>query len=126
MLTKKPLLEPVSDPLLKEVVKQLNAYSRGTLQQFELPLAPAGTAFQQEVWQALTTIPFGQVWSYRALAEAVGRPKGFRAVGQANGKNPIAIIIPCHRVIAADGTIGGYSGGLANKASLLKLEGVAL
>jgi methylated-DNA-[protein]-cysteine S-methyltransferase len=85
-----------------------------------------GTAFQQEVWHALRTIPVGQTISYAELARKVGRPTGFRAVGSANGRNPIAVVVPCHRVIAADGTLGGYSGGLDNKRWLLAHEGVAV
>ena len=83
-----------------------------------------GTAFQQEVWHALRTIPVGETISYAELAQKVGRPTGFRAVGSANGRNPIAVVVPCHRVIAADGTLGGYSGGLDNKRWLLAHEGV--
>src|SRR5690554_4650419 len=110
--------------LLDELEAQLEAYFSGTLRQFDLPLAPAGTEFQQAVWNALETIPYGETWSYKQLAEAVSRPKGYQAVGQANGRNPIVIIIPCHRVIAADGSLGGYGGGLARKKNLLKLEQV--
>jgi methylated-DNA-[protein]-cysteine S-methyltransferase len=83
-----------------------------------------GTAFQQEVWHALRTIPVGETISYAELAQKGGRPTGFRAVGSANGRNPIAVVVPCHRVIAADGTLGGYSGGLDNKRWLLAHEGV--
>ena len=83
-----------------------------------------GTPFQQEVWRALRTIPVGETISYAELAQKVGRPTGFRAVGGANGKNPVAVVVPCHRVIAADGTLGGYSGGLDNKRWLLAHEGV--
>lgn len=108
--------------LLEEIEAQLKAYFTGTLKQFNLPLAPAGTDFQQAVWSALETIPYGGTWSYKQLAETVQRPKGYQAVGQANGRNPISIIIPCHRVIAADGGLGGYGGGLKRKKILLKLE----
>jgi methylated-DNA-[protein]-cysteine S-methyltransferase len=86
----------------------------------------AGTPFQQEVWHALRTIPVGETISYAELARRVGRPTGFRAVGAANGRNPIAVVVPCHRVIAADGTLGGYSGGLDNKRWLLAHEGVTV
>jgi methylated-DNA-[protein]-cysteine S-methyltransferase len=86
----------------------------------------AGTPFQQEVWHALRTIPVGETISYAELARRVGRPTGFRAVGSANGRNPIAVVVPCHRVIAADGTLGGYSGGLDNKRWLLAHEGVSV
>ncbi|HEY5698076.1 MAG TPA: methylated-DNA--[protein]-cysteine S-methyltransferase [Acidimicrobiales bacterium] len=85
-----------------------------------------GTPFQQEVWRALQTIPVGETISYGELARRVGRPTGFRAVGSANGRNPVAVVVPCHRVIAADGTLGGYSGGLDNKRWLLAHEGVVL
>lgn len=110
--------------LHEELEAQMNSYLQGQLKTFDLPLAPQGTAFQQAVWRALQEIPFGQTWSYRQLAEFVQRPKGYQAVGQANGKNPIAIIIPCHRVINANGELGGYAGGLDNKRKLLKLEGL--
>ena len=89
-----------------------------------MPLAPEGTTFQCSVWKALQTIPYGQTISYKELAERVENPKACRAVGTANGRNPIAIIIPCHRVIAANGTLGGYAGGLDIKTILLKLEGI--
>jgi len=85
-----------------------------------------GTPFQQQVWHTLRTIPVGQTISYAELARRVGRPTGFRAVGSANGRNPIAVVVPCHRVIAADGTLGGYSGGLENKRWLLAHEGVTV
>ena len=104
--------------------RQLDEYFAGRRRRFELPLAPRGTAFQLAVWQALQQIPFGQTRCYGALAEAIGRPRAVRAVGAANGANPIAIIIPCHRVIGRDGSLTGYAGGLARKALLLQLEGV--
>ncbi|NMZ69465.1 methylated-DNA-[protein]-cysteine S-methyltransferase [Pseudomonas peli] len=111
---------------LDEVCRQLDEYFTGRRQRFDLPLAPQGTAFQQAVWQALQTIPFGQTSSYSALAAEIARPKAVRAVGAANGANPIAIIIPCHRVIGRDGSLTGYAGGLPRKALLLKLEGTQL
>ncbi|WP_339463764.1 methylated-DNA--[protein]-cysteine S-methyltransferase [Pseudomonas sp. EA_105y_Pfl2_R69] len=111
---------------LDEVCRQLDEYFAGCRQRFELPLAPQGTAFQQAVWQALLQIPFGQTSSYSALAAQIARPKAVRAVGAANGANPIAIIIPCHRVIGRDGSLTGYAGGLPRKALLLKLEGAQL
>ncbi|UTW08291.1 methylated-DNA--[protein]-cysteine S-methyltransferase [Pseudomonas benzenivorans] len=104
--------------------RQLDDYFAGRRRRFELPLAPRGTAFQLAVWQALQQIPFGQTRCYSGLAEAIGRPRAVRAVGAANGANPIAIIIPCHRVIGRDGSLTGYAGGLARKALLLQLEGV--
>ena len=103
---------------------QLKAYFAGTLTTFTLPLAAQGTAFQQQVWQALSDIPFGETRSYGDIAKAINNPKGVRAVGLANGKNPIAIVVPCHRVIGANGTLTGYAGGLERKAKLLTIEGV--
>jgi methylated-DNA-[protein]-cysteine S-methyltransferase len=108
---------------LDEVCRQLDDYFAGRRQRFELRLAPHGTAFQQAVWQALQRIPFGQTSSYSALAAQIARPRAVRAVGAANGANPIAVIIPCHRVIGRDGSLTGYAGGLARKALLLQLEG---
>ncbi len=110
-------------PLLRETKKQLAAYFDGRLKRFELPLAPMGTPFQQRVWQALCEIPYGETISYAELARMVESPRGFRAVGSANGSNPIALIIPCHRVIATGGGLGGYAGGLDRKRWLLALEG---
>ena len=109
-----------------EAVKQLGEYFRQERYRFDLPLAPQGTAFQQTVWTALQTIPYGTTISYRELAERIGNPAAVRAVGRANATNPIAIIIPCHRVIGADGTLIGYGGGLELKEQLLKLEGAAV
>src|SRR5262249_9056140 len=105
-----------------DVIRQLDAYFRGTLRRFDLPLAPAGTPFQQAVWAALREIPYGQTVSYGELARLVGQPGAGRAVGAANGRNPIPIVIPCHRVIGADGRLTGYGGGLSVKAALLALE----
>lgn len=110
----------------RDVVAQLEAYFLRERNQFELRLNPAGTAFQRSVWEALTGIPYGEVCGYGEIARRIGNPGAARAVGQANGANPIPIIIPCHRVIAADGSIGGYSGGLAIKRHLLALEREAL
>jgi methylated-DNA-[protein]-cysteine S-methyltransferase len=111
---------------LDNACQQLDEYFAGRRQRFELTLAPQGTKFQQAVWQALQAIPFGQTSSYSALANQIDRPKAMRAVGAANGANPIAIIIPCHRVIGRDGSLTGYAGGLPRKALLLKLEGALL
>lgn len=105
-----------------EVRRQLDAYFAGDLQQFDLPLAPLGTAFQQRVWRALRTIPYGITRSYGEIATQVGNPKAGRAVGAANGKNPIPIIIPCHRVIGSTGKLTGFGGGLPVKEALLQLE----
>lgn len=109
-------------PLLKEAAKQLEEYFMGKRKAFTLPLAPSGTEFQQKVWQALQTIPYGETRSYKQIAELIGNPKASRAVGMANNKNPIAIVIPCHRVIGANGRLVGYAGGLNIKEHLLKLE----
>jgi methylated-DNA-[protein]-cysteine S-methyltransferase len=102
---------------------QLDAYFAGELRTFDLLLAPSGTPFQRQVWEALTAIPYGETTSYGELAESIGRPGSARAVGAANGRNPIAIVVPCHRVIGADSTLTGYAGGLDAKLTLLTLEG---
>ena len=109
-------------PLLKEAVKQLESYFAGELEEFSLPLEPSGTVFMKQVWDALCEIPYGKTASYGEIAERVGRPKAARAVGLANNRNPIPIIIPCHRVIGADGSLTGYAGGLDMKKKLLDLE----
>lgn len=113
-------------PVLRETARQLGEYFAGSLRRFDLPLAPRGTDFQRRVWAALEEIPYGETCSYGDLAREVGRAGGARAVGQANRNNPIGVIVPCHRVIAADGTLGGYAGGLERKRRLLALEGVRL
>jgi methylated-DNA-[protein]-cysteine S-methyltransferase len=107
---------------LKESAKQLGAYFAGRLRDFELPLAPQGTPFQTAVWSALLKIPYGETVSYGQIADRLGNPKAVRAVGLANGSNPIAIIIPCHRVIGSNGSLTGYGGGLPIKQALLALE----
>lgn len=109
-------------PLLREAFRQLQEYCEQKRKDFDLPLAPRGTAFMQRVWAELRRIPYGETVSYKTVAERTGRPKACRAVGQANHRNPIAIFIPCHRVVAADGTLGGYGGGLEMKQRLLELE----
>ena len=106
-----------------EVLRQLDEYFAGTRRQFDLPLDLRGPEFYRRCWQALMRIPYGETWSYARLAAEVGAPRSFRAVGQANHHNPIAIIVPCHRVIASDGSLAGFGGGLAVKEFLLKLEG---
>ena len=106
----------------REVAEQLRAYFMGELREFDVRLAPHGTPFQQRVWAALRDIPYGATVSYAELAAAVGRPGAARAVGAANGRNPIAVVIPCHRVIGASGTLTGYGGGLPRKRLLLDLE----
>lgn len=111
------------DPVpLREAADQLQAYFAGELREFDLPLAPAGTPFQREVWEALRRIPYGETIGYGELAAAVGRPHAARAVGAANGRNPIAVVVPCHRVIGASGALTGYGGGLGRKRLLLDLE----
>ena len=107
---------------LKAGLKQIDEYFKGNRSQFLLSLDPEGTEFQKLVWRQLETIPFGEVVSYRQIAGAIGKPKAFRAVGNANGKNPISIIIPCHRVIGSDGRLTGYGGGLWRKEWLIKHE----
>ncbi len=111
-------------PVLVEASRQLQAYFRGELREFDLPLEIVGTEFQVAVWRQLLTIPFGETRSYLQIAEAVARPPAVRAVGAANGANPIAIVVPCHRVIGASGKLVGYGGGLPLKKRLLALEGV--
>jgi len=109
-------------PLLDQLKDELRDYFEGRRKTFSLPLAPKGTPFQESVWKTLTHIPYGQTVSYSVEAEMLKHPKAVRAVANANGKNKIAIIIPCHRVIAKDGGLGGYSGGLWRKEYLLALE----
>ncbi len=111
--------------LIKEAVKQLDEYFNGLRQSFDLPLAPAGTPFQQKVWQALRNIPCGKTYSYKQIAEQIGSPKASRAIGMANNKNPILLLIPCHRVIGANGKLIGFAAGLEMKKYLLTLEGIS-
>jgi len=106
-----------------EVIRQLSEYFEGTRKHFDLPLAPAGTNFQKQVWQALTAIPCGETKSYGWIAKSIDNEKAVRAVGTANGANPIALIVPCHRVIGSNGKLTGYAGGLGLKAKLLMHEG---
>jgi methylated-DNA-[protein]-cysteine S-methyltransferase len=123
--THRPAVDPaaVDDAgPFREAIAQLEAYFAGEGTAFDLPLAPRGTPFQLEVWAALRTIPHGTTTSYGALAEQIGRPKAVRAVGLANGRNPLPIIVPCHRVVGADGSLTGYGGGLEAKRLLLDLE----
>ena len=110
-------------PLLEKAEGQLREYFEGNRTSFDLPLAPQGTPFQQKVWAALRDVPYGQTRSYKDVARAVDCPRGCQAVGQANSRNPIPILIPCHRVIAANGSIGGWRGGPEMKRALLDLEG---
>jgi methylated-DNA-[protein]-cysteine S-methyltransferase len=109
-------------PVLIEAERQLTEYFSGTRTEFDLPLEPCGSEFQKKVWWALREIPFGKTRSYLDLASALGSPKAVRAVGAANGKNPLSIVVPCHRVIGADGSLTGFAGGLEAKARLLALE----
>jgi methylated-DNA-[protein]-cysteine S-methyltransferase len=104
------------------VSAQLREYFSGRRRRFEVPLAPEGTEFQLKVWQALRGIPYGETWSYGQLARRIGKPDASRAVGAANGRNPLPIIVPCHRVIGADGSLTGFGGGLKIKQKLLELE----
>ncbi len=116
-------IEKDDHPILQQAIQQCQEYFAEQRQNFDLPLAATGTEFQQKVWHALTQIPFGATWSYQDLANAIGNPKAVRAVGLANGKNPISIIVPCHRVIGKNGKLTGYAGGVEQKEKLLKLEG---
>lgn len=113
-------------PLLMEAATQLEEYMAGKRKAFTLPLEPKGTPFQQRVWKALIDIPYGETRSYKQIAQAVNCPSGYRAVGMANNKNPIAIVIPCHRVVGSGGTLTGYAYGLSMKEELLALEGASL
>ncbi|MEZ9158020.1 methylated-DNA--[protein]-cysteine S-methyltransferase [Vibrio lentus] len=110
-------------PIFELVTDQLNRYFSGEVIQFSVPIAAKGTPFQQSVWQALTMIPYGETWSYAQLADAIGNPKAVRAVGLANGKNPVSVIVPCHRVIGKNGKLTGYAGGVDRKQRLLAIEG---
>lgn len=110
------------DDTLREAADQLRAYFAGERRDFDLPLAPQGTEFQQSVWSALREIPYGETTTYSAIANSIGRPKAIRAVGAANGANPIPIVIPCHRVIGSNGSMTGFGGGIDVKRQLLALE----
>lgn len=112
-----------SNPIIEATRLQLDEYFAGSRKKFNLPLAPQGTPFQAKVWHTLATIPYGQTISYAQLAQRVGKPTAMRAVGAANGRNPLPIVLPCHRVIGADGSLTGFGGGLPTKQFLLQLEG---
>jgi methylated-DNA-[protein]-cysteine S-methyltransferase len=116
-----PDAHPDAGPF-RDVVTELEAYFAGALTQFSVPVAGAGTPFQQRVWTALRDIPYGHTDTYGGIAAKIGSPKAMRAVGLANGRNPISIIVPCHRVVGANGSLTGYGGGLENKEILLTLE----
>lgn len=113
-----------SFPIFQSVKEQLERYFAGDAVQFDVPIAAKGTPFQQSVWHVLTTIPYGETWSYAQLADAIGNPKAVRAVGLANGKNPVSVIVPCHRVIGKNGKLTGYAGGIERKQRLLTIEGI--
>ncbi|MGE6107008.1 methylated-DNA--[protein]-cysteine S-methyltransferase [Aeromonas sobria] len=122
-----PLIQDAwrQDPqALAPFLAEFRDYFAGRLQRFTLPLAAQGTAFQQSVWQALCDIPYGETRSYGDIARAIGKPSAVRAVGAANGRNPLSIIVPCHRVIGQNGSLTGYAGGLPIKQALLALEGI--
>jgi methylated-DNA-[protein]-cysteine S-methyltransferase len=117
-------IEDVTVAPLSATVRQLTEYFDGTRREFDLPLRLQGTVFQQRVWRQLTEIPYGQTWSYGQLAQRIDKPSASRAVGLANGRNPISILVPCHRVIGADGSLTGYGGGIERKRWLLVHEGL--
>jgi methylated-DNA-[protein]-cysteine S-methyltransferase len=121
-----PLTENSGHAVLRETAHQLGEYFSGQRRTFSLPFDPIGTAFQKTVWAALGAVPFGETRSYAEIARAVGRPEAVRAVGAANGRNPLSIVVPCHRVIGAGGKLTGFAGGLAAKAYLLNLESKAV
>lgn len=112
-----------TNAITDEACRQLEAYFDGQLHEFDLPLAPKGTEFQSQVWRALQQVKYGETASYLDIAKAIGNPKAVRAVGMANGRNPIAIVVPCHRIIGSNRTLTGYAGGLPRKQYLLNLEG---
>ena len=112
-----------SSPIIEECIKQFDAYFAGKLKDFDLPLLPQGTDFQRNVWEYLKTIPYGKTISYLAFSRRIGNEKAIRAIGTANGRNPLTIILPCHRVIGSDGSLVGYGGDLWRKEWLLRHEG---
>ncbi len=117
-----PKKTTVLPPIVQQLSDELEAYFSGQLKTFTVPVLPEGTPFQQSVWQALQVIPYGQTWSYKMVAEYIGSPQSVRAVGNANNRNPLPIIVPCHRVIGIRGNLVGYAGGLEIKNALLTLE----
>lgn len=121
-LAARPLDATAKHEVVERTLAELGEYLTGARTTFSIPLAPIGTPFQQEVWTTLRRIPFGETWSYDDLARRIDRPRATRAVGAANGRNPIAILVPCHRVVGKDGTLTGYAGGIAKKSFLLALE----
>lgn len=115
-------IERADLPIFAQLARELAEYFAGARTRFDVEIAPVGTAFQQRVWQALLAIPYGQTCSYAEQALAIGQASAVRAVANANARNPIGVIVPCHRVVGSNGTLTGYAGGLSNKAALLKLE----
>ena len=120
----KPIRDPILNPCVSTALTQISEYFQGTRRIFDLPLVQNGTDFQREVWKYLLEIPFGKTTTYQKIAERIGRPRAVRAVGAANGKNSISIIVPCHRVIGSNGKLTGYGGGIWRKEWLLKHEGI--
>lgn len=118
----KALTESKSHPMISKVIKQLQEYFSGKRKDFDIPLAPSGTDFQMKAWKQLSRIPYGTTINYAEQAKRLGDPNASRAVGTANGRNPISIIVPCHRVIAKNGSLSGFGGGISNKKFLLELE----
>ncbi len=118
-----PRIEFTDFPVVDAAMRQISEYFKGAQRSFNLPLALHGTSFQRQVWEHLLNIPYGQVTTYQEIAEAIGRPQAVRAVGAANARNPISIIVPCHRVIGSDGSLTGYGGGIWRKEWLLRHEG---
>ncbi len=118
--------ESCQNSIVAEAIRQVSEYFLGTRREFDLHIALEGTDFQQLVWQQLLTIPFGHTVSYQDIANAIGKPRAVRAVGAANGRNPISIVVPCHRVVGSDGSLTGYGGGLLRKEWLLRHEGLLL
>ncbi|MBK6806172.1 MAG: methylated-DNA--[protein]-cysteine S-methyltransferase [Betaproteobacteria bacterium] len=116
--------ESPGDPLLRDAARQLREYFAGRRARFDLALAPQGTAFQQSVWRAIAKVPAGRTASYGDLARRIGRPSAVRAVGAAVGRNPLSVVVPCHRIVGSDGSLTGYAGGLERKRALLALERV--
>lgn len=117
-------IEDADDPTLRECFGQLREYFAGTRHEFDLPLSPHGTPFQERVWQEIARVPYGETISYGELARRAGAPGQARAAGAATGRNPVGVVIPCHRIVGSDGSLTGYAGGLGRKQRLLELEGV--
>jgi methylated-DNA-[protein]-cysteine S-methyltransferase len=124
VFVEEPWPDACSNDVVDMAAEQLGEYLAGTRRAFDLPLDLQGSDFQQQVWEQLLTIPYGQTASYQAVAQAIDRPRAVRAVGAANARNPISIVVPCHRVIGSDGSLTGYGGGLWRKAWLLRHEGI--